>query len=73
MDALRIRWSNILNYLTVALCLFLSSTVAVAQTAPSSDVKSVVAAGRVNGNLYQNDYFGLTLTAQYGGIGHPHL
>jgi hypothetical protein len=39
--------------------------------ATSSDVKSVVAAGRVNDNLCHNDYFGLTLTAQYGEIEAP--
>jgi hypothetical protein len=62
--------TNVLNYLTAALCLFLSSAVADAQTpAPNSDVKSVVAAGRVNDNVYHNDYFGLTLTAQFGEIG----
>jgi hypothetical protein len=61
--------TNMLNYLAAALCLFLSSAVADAQTPEtSSDVKSVVAAGRVNDNLYHNDYFGLTLTAQYGEI-----
>jgi hypothetical protein len=49
------------------LCTFLFSFVLVnAQDRPTKDISEVYAGGKVNGNEYTNDYFGLTLLAGSG-------
>lgn len=49
------------------LCTFLFSFVLVnAQDRPTKDISEVYAGGKVNGNEYTNDYFGLTLLAESG-------
>jgi hypothetical protein len=49
------------NLLVVAMALVLSGA-ALGQTR-KSDISSVAAAGKVNGDAYQNSYFGLTISA----------
>ena len=49
------------NLLVVGMALWLSS--AAQGQAPKSDISSVAAAGKVNGDVYQNSYFGITLSA----------
>jgi len=44
-------------------CLTLSVTAATLGQAAKSDISSVVAAGNVNGDVYKNGYFGVSLTA----------
>ena len=48
--------------MVVGMALWLS--VATQGQAPKSDISSVAAAGNVNGDVYQNSYFGITLSAQ---------
>jgi len=49
------------NLTVVGMALWLSA--ATQGQAPKSDISSVAAAGKVNGDLYQNLYFGITLSA----------
>ena len=49
------------NVAIVALTLFV--TAATLGQAAKSDISSVVAAGNVNGDVYKNAYFGISLTA----------
>jgi len=37
-----------------------------AQEKPTKDISAVYAEGKINGSVYRNEYFGLTLTAQPG-------
>lgn len=45
---------------------FLSMAAAYAQDHVTKDISAVYAEGKVNGNEYKNDYFGLTLRAEGG-------
>jgi hypothetical protein len=49
------------NLMVVGIALWLSA--ATQGQAPKSDISSVAAAGKVNGDVYQNSYFGITLSA----------
>jgi hypothetical protein len=46
--------------------LFLSVALVYAQDNPTKDISAVYAEGKVSGNEYKNDYFGLTLSAGSG-------
>src|SRR5580704_6950131 len=55
-----------LNPMCFVCALLLSFALAYAQDKPTKDISAVYAEGKVSGNEYTNDYFGLTLLAGSG-------